>query len=198
MKVFDSGMPEEVYWSSLFDLEAILTWLNPAAGIDPIIEIGCGYGTFTVPIAQAVIGKVHAFDIDPAMIERARENVRLAGLRNVVFDQRDVLEAGTALPCGSAKTVLLFNILHSTHNRRFLEEAARILGDSGSIRILHWRKDIDTPRGPRRESRPELQSILEDISGLDLHPSGDPKIIEPYHWGIKLIKGGTDAHRDRA
>jgi tRNA G46 methylase TrmB len=52
MKVFDSGMPEEVYWSSLFDLEAILTWLNPAAGIDPIIEIGCGYGTFTVPIAQ--------------------------------------------------------------------------------------------------------------------------------------------------
>ena len=198
MKVFDSGMPEEAYWSSLFDLKAILTWLNPASGIDPIVEIGCGYGTFTMPIAQAVAGKVHAFDIDPAMIQRARENVRSAGFRNVVFDQRDVLEAGTGLPCGRIKTVLLFNILHSKYNRRFLEEAARILEDSGSIRIIHWRKDIETPRGPCRESRPELQSILEDVSGLDLHPSGDMKMLLPYHWGMQLTKGGADAHRDRA
>lgn len=198
VKVFDSGMPEEAYWSSLFDLKAILTWLNPAPGIDPIVEIGCGYGTFTVPIAQAVAGRVHAFDIDSSMIERAHENVRRAGLRNVVFDQRDVLGAGTGLPSGSAQTVLLFNILHSMHNRRFLEEAARILRDSGSIRIIHWRKDIETPRGPCRESRPERQSILEDISSLDLHPSGDTRILAPYHWGMQLVKGGANANRGRA
>ena len=27
MKVFDSGMPEEAYWASLFDVPAILAWL---------------------------------------------------------------------------------------------------------------------------------------------------------------------------
>jgi SAM-dependent methyltransferase len=198
MKVFDSGMPEEAYWSSLFDLKAILTWLNPAAGIDPIVEIGCGYGTFTVPIAQAVTGSVHAFDIDPAMIERASNSVRSSGLENVVFHLRDVLESGTGLPSGSAQTVLLFNILHSEHNRLFLEEAARVLRKFGSVRIIHWRKDIETHRGPRRESRPELPSILEDISGLDLHLNGTMHVLEPYHWGMQLIKGGADAHRDRA
>ena len=28
MKVDDSGMPEEAYWNSLFDLEAIVDWLD--------------------------------------------------------------------------------------------------------------------------------------------------------------------------
>ena len=58
MKVFDSGMPEEAYWASLFDVPAILAWLDPVAGIEPIVEIGCGYGTFTVPIARSVSGEV--------------------------------------------------------------------------------------------------------------------------------------------
>jgi SAM-dependent methyltransferase len=198
MKIFDSGMPEEAYWNSLFDLKVILSWLNPAAGIDPIVEIGCGYGTFTVPIAQAVTGSVHAFDIDPEMIRRASSNVRSSGLENVVFHLRDVLESGTGLPDGSARTVLLFNILHSEHNRLFLEEAGRILRNNGSARIIHWRKDIETPRGPRQDDRPDMQSIIDAADGLDLHVSGTMHLLEPYHWGMQLNKGGDDAHRDRA
>ena len=189
MKVFDSGMPEEAYWASLFDVPAILAWLDPAAGIDPIAEIGCGYGTFTVPIARAVPGEVHAFDIEPAMIARAGENARASGLTNIHFHQRDVLESGTGLSDGSMQTVLLFNILHSRQNRSFLAEAARVLRESGSVRIIHWRKDIETPRGPRRDDRPDLASILEDVRGLGLRLDGAPRILEPYHWGMCLRKG---------
>ena len=48
MKVDDSGMPEEAYWNSLFDIEAIVDWLDlPKINIATIAEIGCGYGTFT-------------------------------------------------------------------------------------------------------------------------------------------------------
>ena len=198
MKVFDSGMPDETFWNSLFNLQTILAWLNPAAGIDPIAEIGCGYGTFTVPIARTVNGIVHAFDIDPAMIERARENVRSAGLRNVEFHRRDVVETGTGLPNGSVRTVLLFNILHSKENRPLLEESERILRRSGSVYIIHWRKDIPTPRGPSNESRPDLQIILAEIGGMDLVFRENSRILEPYHWGMQLIKGGKDAHRDSA
>jgi SAM-dependent methyltransferase len=102
MKVFDSGIPEETWWNSLFDMAAILKCVNPMPEICPVVEIGCGYGTFTVPIARAAVGAVHAFDIEAAMIERARTNVAAAGLRNVQFQQRDVLVAGTGLPgvCG--------------------------------------------------------------------------------------------------
>jgi hypothetical protein len=103
---------------------------------------------------------------------------------------------GTGLPTGSVRTVLLFNILHSIENRRLLDEAERILQRSGSAYILHWRKDIPTPRGPSRESRPDLQTILDEISGMDLIYRGNSRIIEPYHWGMQLIKGGEDAHRN--
>lgn len=30
MKVDDSGMPEEAYWKSLFDMEGIVDWLELA------------------------------------------------------------------------------------------------------------------------------------------------------------------------
>jgi SAM-dependent methyltransferase len=191
-------MPEEAYWCSLFDVPAILAWLDPAAGIGPIAEIGCGYGTFTVPIARAVSGEVHAFDIEPAMIERAGENARASGLTNVHLHLRDVLESGTGLADGSLGTVLLFNILHSSQNRAFLAEAARVLRTSGSVFLFHWRKDIETPRGPRRVDRPDPASILEDVRGLGLHQGGAPRILEPYHWGMRLMKGGPDEAGDRA
>jgi ubiquinone/menaquinone biosynthesis C-methylase UbiE len=198
MKVYDSGMPDETYWNTLFDVQTILTWLNPTSGIAPIAEIGCGYGTFTVPIAGSVAGMIHAFDIDPGMIQDARNKVRSAGLQNVAFYQRDVIEIGTGLPDESIRTVLLFNILHSAYNRLLLKESARVLQRSGSVYILHWRNDIITPRGPSLESRPDLNSIVEQIGGLDLVFGANTRIFEPYHWGMELTKGGTNASRDNA
>ena len=190
MKVFDSGMPEEAYWNSLFDIPLILTRLGITAGAAPVVEIGCGYGTFTLPVARAVGGEVHAFDIERGMIERASGNARISGLANVTFHERDVLASGTGLPAGSVRPVLLFNILHSRSNPAFLAEAGRILVDGGSVCIIHWRKDIVTPRGPRWEDRPDRSSIIEDAAGLGLQPEGEPCILEPYHWGTRLRKGG--------
>ena len=89
MKVDDSGMPEETYWSSLFDIEGIVDWLAFSKETTTIVEIGCGYGTFTVPIAKKSAGEIYTFDIEPSMIEIARENVRKAGLSNVTFGLRD-------------------------------------------------------------------------------------------------------------
>jgi 16S rRNA A1518/A1519 N6-dimethyltransferase RsmA/KsgA/DIM1 with predicted DNA glycosylase/AP lyase activity len=51
MKIDDSGMPEEAYWNSLFDIQVIIDWLAIPKN-STIVEIGCGYGTFTVPIAK--------------------------------------------------------------------------------------------------------------------------------------------------
>ena len=52
MKIDDSGMPEESYWSSLFDIESIVDWLGISKIIVSVVEIGCGYGTFTVGVAS--------------------------------------------------------------------------------------------------------------------------------------------------
>lgn len=188
MKVDDSGMPEEAYWNSLFDIEGIVDWLALSGNDATIVEIGCGYGTFTLPIAKKSAGKIHAFDIEPAMIEVAQENVRKAGLSNVTFTLRDVLERGTGLESGSVDMVLLFNLLHSSERRVFLAEAARILKQGGVVAIIHWRKDIPTPRGPAVDMRPDQADISGAAEDLDLHFRGNSKIIEPYHWGIQLLK----------
>jgi len=189
MKVDDSGMPEEVYWNSLFDIEGIVDWLDLSKiNGATIVEIGCGYGTFTVPIAKKSAGKIFAFDIEPAMIKVAQENVRKAGLSNVTFSLRDVLEQGTGLESESVDRVLLFNILHFSERRLLLEEAARILKKDGIVAIIHWRKDIPTPRGPAVDLRPDQGEILSAAAGLNLKFHGNSKILEPYHWGIQLVK----------
>ena len=188
MKVNDSGMPDEAYWSSLFDIPLIVDWLNLKNVTAPIVEIGCGYGTFTMPIAGATNAEVHAFDIEPSMIETAQEKARLAGVRNVRFYIRDVIEEGTGLESGSAGMVLLFNILHFDEKRVLLEEASRVLTPNGVVAIVHWRKDIETPRGPSVHRRPDQHMVLDSIKGLDLCFDDNGIILEPYHWGIQLIK----------
>ena len=189
VKVFDSGMPEEAYWNSLFDIPQIVKWLNITDVVDPIAEIGCGYGTFTVPIAKKFDGIVHSFDIEPTMIERARKNARMAGIQNVTFHLRDILVQGTGLAAQSIGMVLLFNILHSIDKHMILREASRVLKKSGIAAIIHWRKDIETPRGPSLESRPDQATIIASVDDLDLKLKGNSRIFEPYHWGIQLIKG---------
>jgi len=42
MKVFDSGMPEEDYWESLFDVELILRSLQIGPHLRDLGELGCG------------------------------------------------------------------------------------------------------------------------------------------------------------
>jgi 2-polyprenyl-3-methyl-5-hydroxy-6-metoxy-1,4-benzoquinol methylase len=51
------------------------------------LDVGCGPGRLTVPMARAVgpDGSVTALDIQPAMLEKAREKARKEGLENVRF-----------------------------------------------------------------------------------------------------------------
>ncbi len=188
MKVNDSGMPEEAYWNSLLDIEGIVDWLAITEN-SAIVEIGCGYGTFTVPIAKKSGGNIYAFDIEPSMIEIARENVYKSGQSNVIFSLRDILEQGTGIESNSVDMVLLFNILHCNERRMLLAEASRILKKGGIVAIIHWRKDIPTPRGPAIDLRPDITQILNAYEGLNLRYQGNSRILEPYHWGIQLIKG---------
>lgn len=193
MKVFDSGMPDEEYWNSLFDISLIVDWLDLEVVRDPIVEIGCGYGTFTIPVAREAKAEVQAFDIDQAMIETARRNAARADIHNAYFNLRDVVEDGTGLEPESSGMVLLFNILHFEGRRDLLDEASRILKPRGVVAIIHWRKDIPTPRGPRVESRPDKEMIMDSIRNLGLSFDGNSRIIEPYHWGMQLIKSSNNS-----
>lgn len=188
MKVNDSGMPEQTYWNSLFDIPTIIQWLPLSAETHTIVEMGCGYGTFTVPVAQSLQGQLCAFDIEPKMLATAKRNVAEHKLHNVTFIHKDIIAEQTGLAPDSVDLVLLFNLLHSENNHLLLMETARILKNRGIVAIIHWRKDIRTPRGPVLTSRPDQVQILKAMEGLRLRLYAPPRILEPYHWGIQLIK----------
>jgi len=61
MKVRDSGMPEEKIWNDFFNIDLILSELQINKQINDLVEIGCGYGTFTIPSAKQITGKLYAF-----------------------------------------------------------------------------------------------------------------------------------------
>ena len=110
MKIRDSGMPDEDTWAGFFDPPTAFHRLGLTASICNVVEFGCGYGTFTVPVAQLVLGTVYALDIEPRMIDHAKARVDAAGLTNVEFIERDFLTDGSGLADGTTDYVMLFNI----------------------------------------------------------------------------------------
>ena len=75
MKVRDSGMPEETMWSKFFDPNTILQQMDFTTDINLVVDLGCGFGTFSIPASQTINGKVHALDIDPEMIGQLQSKI---------------------------------------------------------------------------------------------------------------------------
>ncbi len=187
MKVRDSGMPDRDYWETLFDVPMILDRLGLDERIDAAIEVGCGYGTFTVPVARNISGTLHAFDIDPAMIAATETRLHDGGFKNVNLSLRDVVANGFGLASASIDAVLLFNILHAEHPTELLRASAELLSPNGRVLVIHWRSDIATPRGPDLSIRPRPEQILAwaDETGV-LDSQAVPVNLPPWHFGLAL------------
>jgi len=181
-------MPEANLWSSFFDVDLILSELHVNVDIHDLVEIGCGYGTFTIPSALKIQGRLFAFDIEEAMIDIVKLIIKNKDILNVIPEQRDVLSQTTGLNDDSVDYVMLFNILHHESPDDFLDEAHRILKPYGKIGILHWRSDIETPRGPDLAIRPKPDQILSWIDKKKFSIQKPPTVIEPFHFGLILSK----------
>jgi SAM-dependent methyltransferase len=178
MKIRDSGMPDEAYWETLFDIPLILSRFRIERFHD-VAELGCGYGTFSVPIAKAISGTLYTFDVDPAMLARTRE--RGTGLP-VVGEQRDILQEGFGI---SADAALLFNILHCDRPIDLLRHAVDALHIGGEVLVIHWQYS-ETPRGPNLDIRPRPEQIVGWAAEADLEQIGDVIDLPPWHYGLRF------------
>lgn len=191
MKVPDSGMPEEAYWESLFDIPLILDRLKIDRTVEHVAELGCGYGTFTLPVARRIQGVLFTFDIERAMIARAIARAADEGVSNISAVQRDVLATGFELEAECCDAVLLFNILHFPEPQALVAEAARIVRPGGRVLVIHWRSDIATPRGPEVAVRPRPTQVQGWAAAAGLR-TGPTLHLPPWHFGVALTKRATD------
>jgi SAM-dependent methyltransferase len=183
----DSGMPAAEQWESYFDAAGILESLGCRHWSGDAVEFGCGYGTFTIPAAQRILGTVHALDIDPLMVAATAARVSQAGLRNVIVEQRDFVMEGCGREPQSASLALLFNILHIEDPVALLKEAHGVLRPGGLAGVIHWNYDVRTPRGPPLNIRPRPEQCRAWAEEAGLIWVQDACLTgSPWHWGMVL------------
>jgi ubiquinone/menaquinone biosynthesis C-methylase UbiE len=181
-------MPAESLWASFFNVDLILSGLQINSDVNDLVEVGCGYGTFTIPAAKRIKGKLYAFDIENEMLDIINHKLKNKPAGNLILEQRDVLIQTTGIDDNSIDYIMLFNILHHESPNDLFNEAFRILKPSGKVGILHWRSDIETPRGPHVTIRPKPGQILNWIDNQKFSVIKAPFIIEPFHFGLILSK----------
>ncbi len=187
MKLRDSGMPAETYWETLLDVPLILDQLGVDGTLRDVVEMGCGHGTFTLPVARRITGTLTSVDIEPLMVERTLERATASSLQNLKCQVRDVMTDGFGVEPSSQDAVLLFNILHCEEPVALLREAARVVRPGGWVLVIHWRYDPTTPRGPLMDIRPRPEQIVEwsgQAGGLEL--SGNVIDLPPWHYGLRF------------
>jgi SAM-dependent methyltransferase len=187
LKIRESGMPKEEDWNKFFDPVKTLKLLCLSSNVVDVVDFGCGYGTFTIPAAKIIVGKIYAFDIEPEMIETVKRKAKKLNLVNVETVVRDFMSEGSGLKNASVDYVFLFNILHLEKPELLLNDSYRILKHGGRVGIIHWNYDPATPRGPPMDIRPrpeQLRCWAESV-GFIFEKRFD---LKPYHYGLVLKK----------
>ena len=192
MKIRESGMPDEKYWESFFDVQNIFSKLQLDNSIIDVVEFGSGYGTFTIPASKIIKGDLHTLDIEPEMISILKEKVGREKIPNIKIHQIDFVKEGTNLNDESVDYAMLFNILHAEDPVALLQEAYRILKREGKVGVIHWIYSKSTPRGPSLDIRPKPEQCVEWMKSAGFKIESGIISLPPYHYGILGIKN-TDS-----
>lgn len=139
----------------------LVEWLrqhHPQFRPGRMIDLGCGLGHSTLPLAQAFPeSEIIAIDAAAPMLRYGHARARSLGVGNVTFMQADATEV--PLEAGSAEFVFTTMMLHETSRwalPRILRECARLLRPGGLT--LHLEQ-------PPYRGRPPYEQAMRDWDG---------------------------------
>ncbi len=128
------------------------------------MDIGCGYGFFTIPAAEQVgeNGRVYAVDADAAAIEAVKRKAAEKGLKNIVAKAG---EAEETVFCDECADIIFYSIvLHDFRDpAKVLSNAKRMVKPDGKLVNLDWKKKR-TVFGPPlqiRFSEEQAQNLIK-------------------------------------
>lgn len=190
VKYRESGMPDEETWDTFFSPSDILTKINIDNQVKTLIDIGCGYGSFLLPMAELVRKKVIGIDIDDKMINICRDKIKEKHIKNIELIKGDISTEETLRELtvyrGDVDYISLFNILHCENPLDLLKSTYDILNENGQIGVIHW-KNEETPRGPSMEIRPKPEMIIDWAKEIGFKLKKQIE-LPPYHYGLVFIK----------
>jgi SAM-dependent methyltransferase len=186
-----TSMPDRDWWVAL--------WPRPeetlrALGIElrmTVLDLCCGDGYFTAPLAKLVQGKVIALDLDCEMLELAKAEVSRQGVsvRQWVCADAMALDKQVAEP---VDYVLMANTFHGVPDQIGLARAVHsVLRPQSLFAIVNWypskREDtpvLGEPRGPREEMRMSPIAVAAVVEPAGFRAT---RIVDlpPYHYGAR-------------
>ena len=79
---------------------------------------------------------------------------------------------------------MLLNILHAEDPQTLLREARRILSPAGTLAVMHWQYDPQTPRGPSMDIRPRPEDCQRRVKAAGFLEIGPIIDLPPWHYGF--------------
>lgn len=187
-----TSMPDRDWWTVLWpDPEAVLRQL----GVQPdmtVLDLCCGDGYFTAPLAKLVSGRLYALDLDPAMIDRAKTEVARQGTTVRQWICADARDVGKLLP-EPVDYVLMANTFHGVPDQSGLARAVRsVLRPHRLFGIVNWHQlpreqttVLGQPRGPKTEMRMSPEAVSAVVAPVGFR-TAQVVVLPPYHYGSVL------------
>ncbi|PIO44958.1 methyltransferase [Phyllobacterium zundukense] len=192
-------MPDRDWWAVLWpDPEGMLRRI----GVQPemtVLDLCCGDGYFTAPLARLVGGRVYALDIDPLMIDQAKAEVARQGASVLKWICADAREVARLLP-EPVDYVLMANTFHGVPDQPCLARAVRtLLRPQGVFCIVNWhaaaREEtpvLGKPRGPGTDMRmsPDAVRTVVEPEGFR---TARPVELPPYHYAAIFAQSSDES-----
>lgn len=188
-------MPNLDWWQALWaDPGQVLSNLGIAPGTEMAVDLCCGDGLFTGPLA-GLAQHVVAIDIDPDRLACAREKVAAASDAGACeFIRGDAYDVARLVRC-PAEVVLIANTFHGVPDKaRLSTGVATILKPGGRFIVVNWHRRpreetavLGKPRGPRMEMRMTPKEVAVVVASAGLRPVRVVE-LEPYHYGAIFEK----------
>ena len=167
--------------------QGVAAWLRenpPAQSPRRILDIGCGIGHNTLPIAQLYPeAEVVAIDVAAPMLRYGHARAKALGVDNVRFEQRNVEDLADAEE--SYDLVLTMMMLHETSGtaiKKLMRQTHRLLGNNGLA--LHLEQ-------PQYEGMDPYEQFMRD---WDAHNNNEPFWTTMHD--LNLTQLATDAGFD--
>ncbi len=189
-----TAMPDPDWWQAL--------WTDPAGVLEAVgirggmvvIDLCCGNGLFTVPLSVLLNGRVYAIDIDPRMLDMAKQALADSRAPDCVWIEGDARDMANLVP-EKVDAVLIANTFHGVPEQtRMAENAYDVLKPKGRFVVVNWHvlpREKTTVLGQPRGPRLDLRMSADDVRNV-VEPSGLVFInaveLPPYHYGAVFQK----------